>query len=270
MPLRGLAVRSRVPHRIALLLVSLLALSAEAFSQGPRDALQSLIGQPFLLARVAGSGKIKLKKSQLDRLKGACDMAALATSATWKSGTAQVELQYIGTPVLANRKPSGCQTNDTSVLEISGFAADEPANSLAEAIHQVLQTPEQYLRANGIDVDLAPLSDEETPVKLAPPMSAPVALLSVNGIYTPTARAVHISGTVLLRLYVGTDGRAHNVRIQRPLGFGLDERALKVLPLWRFQPARQGGKPVAFSAPSACRSSFFRDDLLHSLRHKPF
>jgi hypothetical protein len=72
-----------------------------------------------------------IKKSQLDRLKGACDMVALA-SATWKSGTAQVELQYIGTPVLANRKPSGCQTNDTSVLEISGFAADEPANSLAE------------------------------------------------------------------------------------------------------------------------------------------
>ena len=35
------------------------------------------------------------------------------------------------------------------------------------------------------------------------------------------------------------------MRIQRPLGFGLDESALKVLPLWRFQPARQGDKPVA-------------------------
>ena len=239
------AVRVRVLHRTALLLASLLALSAEIFSQSPQDALQPLIGQPFLLAHVAGSGKIKLKKSQLDRLKGACDMATLATSAAWKSGTAHIELQYIGTPVLANRKPSGCQTNDTSVLEISGFAADEPANSLAEAIHQVLQTPEQYLRANGIDVDLAPPSDDESPVNLAPPMSAPVALLRVNGIYTPAARVRHISGTVLLRLYVGTDGRAHNVRVQRPLGHGLDESALKVLPLWRFQPARQGDKPVA-------------------------
>jgi TonB family protein len=50
---------------------------------------------------------------------------------------------------------------------------------------------------------------------------------------------------VVLWLVVGPDGRAHDVRIRRSLGLGLDERAIAAVSQWKFEPARKNGVPVA-------------------------
>jgi len=49
----------------------------------------------------------------------------------------------------------------------------------------------------------------------------------------------------VLWMIVGPDGRTHEVRVQRSLGMGLDEKAIAAVRIWRFEPARKNGQPVA-------------------------
>ena len=49
----------------------------------------------------------------------------------------------------------------------------------------------------------------------------------------------------MLWVVVGRDGRTHDIRIQRSLGMGLDERAIDALGRRRFEPGRKDGIPVA-------------------------
>ncbi|MGZ4732881.1 MAG: energy transducer TonB [Terriglobales bacterium] len=44
---------------------------------------------------------------------------------------------------------------------------------------------------------------------------------------------------------VGPEGLPHNIRVQRSLGMGLDEKAIAAVSTWRFQPATLNGQPVA-------------------------
>ena len=41
------------------------------------------------------------------------------------------------------------------------------------------------------------------------------------------------------------DGRARDVRVERSLGYGLDEQAIRTIKKWKFKPATMGGTPVA-------------------------
>jgi protein TonB len=62
--------------------------------------------------------------------------------------------------------------------------------------------------------------------------------------YPMTARQRHWQGTVLLRVYVGADGRAQQVVIARSSGHdSLDESALDAVREWRFVPAKRGDTP---------------------------
>ncbi len=63
--------------------------------------------------------------------------------------------------------------------------------------------------------------------------------------YSDAARKAKYQGSVLLWLVVGPDGLPHNVRVERSLGMGLDEKALAAVSTWRFQPATLNSKPVA-------------------------
>ena len=63
--------------------------------------------------------------------------------------------------------------------------------------------------------------------------------------YSDQARSAKISGTVVLHLIVTAKGRAANIEVQRALGYGLDEKAVKAVQKWRFKPAiGPEGKPV--------------------------
>jgi TonB family protein len=63
--------------------------------------------------------------------------------------------------------------------------------------------------------------------------------------YTEAARSAGLEGAVLLSLVVKEDGKAGNIRVIRPLGLGLDERAVEAVSQWLFQPAMVNGKPEA-------------------------
>ena len=76
-------------------------------------------------------------------------------------------------------------------------------------------------------------------------VSPPRALYAPDPDYSDAARKAKYQGSVILWLVVGADGRAHNLRVARSLGMGLDEQALEAVRQWRFQPATLNGQPVA-------------------------
>jgi TonB family protein len=53
---------------------------------------------------------------------------------------------------------------------------------------------------------------------------------------------VKVQGTVTLRVLVGSDGKASDIRVTRGVGFGLDERAAQTVHGWKFNPARDANR----------------------------
>jgi len=76
-------------------------------------------------------------------------------------------------------------------------------------------------------------------------VSAPRVLYSPDPEYSEEARRAKYQGSVVLWIVVGPDGRVRDVRVQRTLGLGLDEKAIEAVRKWRFEPATKNGQPVA-------------------------
>jgi TonB family protein len=76
-------------------------------------------------------------------------------------------------------------------------------------------------------------------------VSAPRVLYSPDPEYSPEARQAKYQGTVLLWAIIGPDGRPRALKVSRPLGMGLDEKAIEAVRKWRFEPALKDGVPVA-------------------------
>jgi periplasmic protein TonB len=77
-------------------------------------------------------------------------------------------------------------------------------------------------------------------------VTMPVCNVCPYPIYTDEARHVKMQGTVTLRVLVGTDGRASEIRVIRGVGYGLEERAVETVRSWKFTPAHDAARrPVA-------------------------
>ncbi len=79
-------------------------------------------------------------------------------------------------------------------------------------------------------------------------VTSPVLLHKVEPEYSEEARKAKYQGTVLLYIEVSPDGRATNIRVQRSLGLGLDEKAIEAVKQWKFKPGYKGGQPVTVAA----------------------
>ena len=66
--------------------------------------------------------------------------------------------------------------------------------------------------------------------------------------YSEEARSSGISGIVALQIVVDEQGRATDVEVLSPLGYGLDENAIAAVVQWRFRPGTKNGKPVKVQA----------------------
>jgi protein TonB len=77
-------------------------------------------------------------------------------------------------------------------------------------------------------------------------MTPPRVLHRIEPLYPELARKMRRQGTVILEAEIGRDGVLRSARaINAPLGFGLEEAALKALASWRFAPAELQGEPVS-------------------------
>ena len=80
----------------------------------------------------------------------------------------------------------------------------------------------------------------------APPrFVAPRLLERVEARYPEEARLSGLTGTVGVRIVVGTDGRVISAEVLQSAGHGFDEAALEAARKLRFEPATREGRPVA-------------------------
>jgi TonB family protein len=76
-------------------------------------------------------------------------------------------------------------------------------------------------------------------------VAAPSLLQKVEPEYSEEARMAKLAGSVVVGGEVGPDGFAHNLRIMRGLGLGLDQKAIDAIQQWRFNPGTKDGQPVS-------------------------
>ena len=79
-------------------------------------------------------------------------------------------------------------------------------------------------------------------------VSAPRLTYKVEPEYSEEARKAKYQGTVVLAIEVWPDGKAHNIRVVRSLGLGLDEKAINAVQRWRFVPGKKDKLPVKVRA----------------------
>jgi TonB family protein len=75
-------------------------------------------------------------------------------------------------------------------------------------------------------------------------VSAPFLAYDPDPQYTPEAKKAKYQGVCLVQLIVDENGNPRNVRVLRPLGMGLDQKAIEAVSQYRFRPAMMSGKPV--------------------------
>ncbi len=83
--------------------------------------------------------------------------------------------------------------------------------------------------------------DAQVPVEVD---QRPRFLNKVKPEYPAAAKRAQKETTVILEATIGVDGKATDIKVVDPQGFGLDEAAIEALEKSRFTPAKRGGESV--------------------------
>jgi periplasmic protein TonB len=76
----------------------------------------------------------------------------------------------------------------------------------------------------------------------------PVLVYKVEPDYSDEARQARCHGTVVLGVIIDELGQPKHIRVLKPLGLGLDEKAMQAVERWRFSPGIKDGRPVCVAA----------------------
>ncbi len=79
-------------------------------------------------------------------------------------------------------------------------------------------------------------------------VSPPSIIYKVEPEYSEEARKAKFQGSVLLFVVVDEYGNPRDIKILRPLGLGLDQKAIEAVEKWKFSPGKKDGKPVPVQA----------------------
>jgi TonB family protein len=111
---------------------------------------------------------------------------------------------------------------------------------------QKLRPLPETLEALGLASDIAPAEHLETraPMKIGRAITAPKPLFSPAARFSDQARRKRYQGICLLSLVVDAHGMPQDIKVVKPLDYGLDESALAAVNLYRFKPAMKNGEPV--------------------------
>src|SRR5262245_35641042 len=86
--------------------------------------------------------------------------------------------------------------------------------------------------------------DPDAVMRAGPGVKPPQLVHKVEPNYTREAREHIVQGKVLVEFAVDTSGLPANIVVLRPLGFGLDEQAVRAMKEWRFSPGTNNGQTV--------------------------
>ena len=79
-------------------------------------------------------------------------------------------------------------------------------------------------------------------------VSPPQVIYKVAAKYSEEALKAKFQGTVVLFVVVDEKGHPHDLKVIRPLGLGLDQKAIEAMEQWRFKPGMKDGRPVPVQA----------------------
>jgi periplasmic protein TonB len=79
-------------------------------------------------------------------------------------------------------------------------------------------------------------------------VTSPSLISKVEPEYSEAARKAKYQGTVILYVEVDPSGRPTNIKVERSLGLGLDEKAIEAVRKWKFRPGYKDGRPVTVAA----------------------
>jgi TonB family protein len=163
------------------------------------------------------------------------DHPIVTTIETWTSPELQITML---------RKVHDPRNGDTTT-ELRNFSREEPEAT-------VFTTPQDHRIVDEtmpftINWGASPSSATPGPdgvYRIGGGVSAPVPTFQTQPQYTEEARRAKISGTVVLSLVVGDDGKPRDIKVIQSLGYGLDEKAIEAVEKWTFRPSQKDGKPV--------------------------
>ena len=134
--------------------------------------------------------------------------------------------------------------------EHEATALEHLARVLRKAGRQT-EAEEKQARAFAIRAARIAAASTATPAAEVVPIreagAAPQLIHRIDPEYSVEARLARHGGSVELSVDIGLDGRVHNVRLERSLGLGLDEKAVEAVEQWRFKPGFRG-QPVTVRA----------------------
>lgn len=100
----------------------------------------------------------------------------------------------------------------------------------------------------GIGIGLGPGTDQGVGTGVYSPgggITNPIPIVTPEAEFSDEARRTKYQGVCMISIIVDTYGFPQNPRVIRPLGMGLDEKALEAVRKYRFKPSMREGKPVA-------------------------
>jgi len=240
-----------------LVLTAFSSTSLRAIPPQTAPEIKALIGQRLILVGYGSKAEISYSTpSVLGKPAPGCDRPVEIRKASYSGNQLRIDVEEIGTLQLPSHSTAGqiapCRGgSETTRLSIRKVSPDAVAATLHLVLEYVLVSPEDYLKSHGVKLDFPPDAGDEMPVSAAPARGAPLSpktLLMVQPSYSNEARKARLQGAITVAFVVGSDGRVRSPRIVKGLGSGLDEQALRVLPMWRFEPVQLNSKPVAVSS----------------------
>ncbi len=84
--------------------------------------------------------------------------------------------------------------------------------------------------------------------RIGEPTRAAQVIYRVEPEFSEDARKAKFQGMVVLMIEIGTDGKAHDLKVAVPAGLGLDQKAIEAVSKWRFRPALRGSAPIVSTA----------------------
>ena len=248
-------------------------------TEGPArmDPLSGWVGQTRILRHRGDRGKWNVKRQDLRSASGTCDVAVEVRQARFDQGAATFTMDMIGRPRLVRRgaHQERCGDDQAQItMTITGFDPAASTSDLEAALAEALYTPEAYLRAYAVPYEPplpaaakpekpeaktgkaeAPKIDQTSYKVEALKVDVPIGdhhltkkaarVLWVDAITRDPSGRISHEAEVEFKAVVGLDGRVHHPQLSTSLSEDHEKRILRVLPLWRFEPARRGADPAA-------------------------
>lgn len=85
---------------------------------------------------------------------------------------------------------------------------------------------------------------ERQPRRVGGDVEPPVLVTRTEPRYTEVARKARISGIVIVECIIDENGNVRDVRVLKPLPFGLDRAAADAVKQWKFRPGMLNGQPI--------------------------